>query len=142
MNDSQHFLTVCETFDSEGDRDDLDTKFECVGNDQAECQLVCSGLCESWHIEYILAGDSVKAIHGGEEGCGLDMIPSSHGCNAVEWFDSWDTIDGTDINLRHGRHKIEIEWDGDGYVWQYLTRERWYHRVIVSTRKRLWRFTK
>jgi hypothetical protein len=80
------------------------SRFTCSGDPTSNCHLDCenSGGCEQYPCDHMPVDRST--------------------CNVVDWLEAEeaeDTYDGPETAARNG--PIEIEWNGDGYVWHYAT---------------------
>lgn len=117
-------------------------RFVCTGTDEDLCRQWCAEGCEEscnggLPIRWTANGPGVELVaQAPVDGHRWEPTPriGESSCREMDWLDAvgWqDTgwVDDPDPgvgerevavrDLRDGRHRIEIEWTGDDYVWRY-----------------------
>jgi hypothetical protein len=110
-----HYITLEREIDSDGDTiytggDDL----TCDEPVDAICHQTCE--CDNWTF-YRIDGVWMCSHYGDEHATPASQAPT---CQIDPWMvssDPWDTFTGSD--LREGKHEVDLEWQDDGWTWDY-----------------------
>lgn len=128
----EHFVEV--ELDDTGDP--LVVRFVCTGGPDDRCRQWCAEGCEEYCLDpprstpadplYFPPGTVIVTGH---------RWANTGSCREVDWVDAVGWRDSGWVNepdeggeremmttdLRPGRHLIELDWDGDDYIWRYAT---------------------
>ena len=113
-HDDEHVHYATFTPDADNDPDEWTGTFtfECAAPPSADCRWECD--CEEWVVT--MRGNEAWHVLDYDEDESHQMRPAS--CTIADWFDSGYMSAYLDPP-RTGRHPIDCEWMGDGYVFTY-----------------------
>ncbi len=112
-------------------------RFVCTGGDEDGCRQWCADGCEESCLarDIVLWPDRVPVDRAPDDLHQWAPTPKigESSCREMDWLDAcgWQDSGWVDdeeeggeremeaTDLRPGRHRIEVEWTGDDYIWRY-----------------------